>query len=157
ILDNERRERAREKAALSDKRIDFTQTFHELAEGWHFIFVNPLVRSVNLGLATGLIGGGMVVPLGSIFARAVLNAGAPGYGVFLPAYGLVGAAGTVPLSFGQTYLPSARMFEFSLIGGGASLIGAASMSLLGPAGLFVVFLGVCAGGVYVVGFTLLHE
>lgn len=157
ILDTARRERVKKKAAASDKRIDFTQTFHELKEGWHFIFVNPIVRSVNLGLATGLIGGGMVVPLGSIFSRDVLGAGAAGYGVFITCLGFGVAAGVVALSFGQKFLPKARIFELSLLGGGASLIGAASMSSLGPAGLFVFCLGVCAGGVYVVGFTLLHE
>jgi dTMP kinase len=157
LPDHDRVLRAREKAASSEKRIDWTQTFHELKEGWHFIFVNPVVRSVNVGLATGLIGGGMVVPLGSIFARDVLNAGAAGYGVFITCLGFGVAAGVLALSFGQKFVSKARMFELSLLGGGASLIGAASMSSLGPAGLFTFFLGVCAGGVYVVGFTLLHE
>jgi hypothetical protein len=77
--------------------------------------------------------------------------------VFITCLGFGVAAGVLSLSFGQKFLPKARMFELSLIGGGASLIGAASMSSLGPAGLFVFFLGICAGGVYVVGFTLLHE
>ena len=36
-------------------------------------------------------------------------------------------------------------------------MGAASMSVLWLAMLFVGLMGVCAGGVYVVGFTLLHE
>ena len=40
----------------------WNQAFAELKEGWRFIFVNPVVRAVNLGLATGLIGGGMLVP-----------------------------------------------------------------------------------------------
>jgi hypothetical protein len=34
---------------------------------------------------------------------------------------------------------------------------AASMSTLGAAATFVAILGVCAGSVYVLGFTLLHE
>jgi dTMP kinase len=55
LNDVERRAKARARAEASDKRIDFAQTFHELKEGWRFIFVNPVVRTVNLGLATGLI------------------------------------------------------------------------------------------------------
>ena len=36
--------------AKQEGRIDFGQAFHELKEGWQFIFVNPVVRAVNLGL-----------------------------------------------------------------------------------------------------------
>src|SRR5581483_4448652 len=72
-------EAARRARRDSDKRVDLTETFRELKEGCRFIFVNPVVRSVNLGLATGLMGGGMVVPLGSIFSTQILDAGAAGY------------------------------------------------------------------------------
>jgi len=140
-----------------DKRVDFAQTFHELKEGWQFIFVNPVVRSVNLGLACGLIGGGMVVPLGSIFARDILGSGAAGYGVFITALGFGVAAGVLLLSVTQKRLPKARVFEMSIFLAGLSLIFAASMSSLEFAVLGVFVLGICGGSVYVVGFTLLHE
>ena len=51
-----------------EERIDLGQVFTELKEGWAFIFVNPVVRSVAVGLAAGLVGGGMLVPLGAEFA-----------------------------------------------------------------------------------------
>ena len=41
---------------------DLGGAFRELREGWEFIAVNPIVRAVNIGLATGVIGGGMLVP-----------------------------------------------------------------------------------------------
>src|SRR5262249_21840613 len=140
-----------------DKRIDFAQTFHELKEGWRFVFVNPIVRSVNLGLATGLIGGGMVVPLGSIFSTEVLGAGAAGYGVFITALGFGVAAGVLLLSVTQRRLPKERVFEISIFVASGSLFTAALMSTLVLALIPVFVLGVCAGSVYVVGFTLLHE
>jgi dTMP kinase len=140
-----------------DKRIDFAQTFHELKEGWHYIFVNPIVRSVNLGLATGLMGGGMVVPLGSIFATDVLGAGAAGYGVFITALGFGVAAGVLLLSVTQRRLPKVRIFELSIFVAAGSLFYSACMSTLPLALVGVFTLGVCAGSVYVVGFTLLHE
>jgi dTMP kinase len=139
------------------RRIDFAETFRELKEGWQFIFVNPVVRSVNLGLAVGLIGGGMVVPLGSIFAGDVLGAGAAGYGVFITALGFGVAAGVLLLSVTQKRLPTTRVFELSIFGAGGALIFAASMSQLGFAIIGVFLLGICGGSVYVVGFTLLHE
>jgi dTMP kinase len=158
LNDGERLERNRVRAENGNgKRIDFAQTFHELKEGWRFIFMNPVVRSVNLGLATGLIGGGMVVPLGSIFARDVLNAGTAGYGAFITALGFGVAAGVLLLSVSQRRLPKHQIFELSLFVAGASLIAAAAMSSLTAASVFVFLLGVCAGSVYVVGFSLLHE
>ena len=157
LNDLERRAKARARAEASDKRIDFAQTFHELKEGWRFIFVNPVVRSVNLGLATGLIGGGMVVPLGSIFSRDVLDAGPAGYGAFITALGFGVAVGVLLLSVTQRRLPKPQIFELSLFVAGGALIVAATMTTLTAAAAFVFLLGVCAGSVYVVGFSLLHE
>lgn len=139
------------------KRIDFGKAFHDLKEGWQFIFVNPVVRAVNIGLATGLIGGGMLVPLGPVFSIRVLGAGSAGFGFFIFAMGSGVAIGVVLLSVFQRRLPKAEVFAGSLLVAGVSLIIAASMSTLALAALFVTVLGVCAGSVYVLGFTLLHE
>jgi dTMP kinase len=139
------------------KGIDLTKAFHDLKEGWQFIFVNPVVRAVNIGLATGLIGGGMLVPLGPVFSIRVLHAGTAGFGFFIFAMGTGVAIGVVLLSVFQRRLPKAEVFAGSLLIAGVSLIVAASMSTLALAALFVAVLGVCAGSVYVLGFTLLHE
>jgi dTMP kinase len=138
-------------------RIDFGQAFHELKEGWSFIFINPVVRAVNVGLATGLIGGGMLVPLGPLFSDEVLNAGTAGFGLFIFALGCGVALGVILLSVFQRHIPKARVFALSVFVAGASLLVAASTSSLEFAALFVTILGVCAGSVYVLGFTLLHE
>ncbi len=139
------------------RRIDFGQAFHDLKEGWKFIFINPVVRAVNVGLATGLIGGGMLVPLGPVFSERVLRAGPAGFGIFIFALGCGVALGVVALSVFQRHIPKARVFAASVFVAGAALVVAASMSTLELAALFVLILGVCAGSVYVLGFTLLHE
>lgn len=141
----------------SGRRLDFGQAFRELKEGWSFIFINPVVRAVNVGLATGLIGGGMLVPLGPVFSQRVLDAGTAGFGLFIFALGSGVALGVVLLSVFQRHIPKARVFAGSVFVAGASLVVAASGSALEWAALFVAILGVCAGSVYVLGFTLLHE
>ncbi|MDP1805775.1 MAG: MFS transporter, partial [Acidimicrobiales bacterium] len=78
--------------------IDLTRTFTEIKEGWKFIGTNPTVRSVMVGLGTGLIGGGMVAPLGPIYANQVLHAGPAGFGLLLTALGMGLAVGVVGLS-----------------------------------------------------------
>jgi dTMP kinase len=137
--------------------VDWAQAFHELKEGWHFIFINPVVRAVNVGLATGLIGGAMVVPLGPVFSDEVLGTGPAGFGVLTTALGLGVALGVLGLSVLQKRLPKAQVFTASLLVAGVALVFAATSATLWLASVGITVLGVCAGSVYVLGFTLLHE
>jgi dTMP kinase len=141
----------------AEERIDLGQVFTEIKEGWAFIFVNPVVRAVNIGLACGLIGGGMLVPLGPVFSRTVLGAGPSGFGVFITALGFGVAVGVIGLSVAQRKVRKTRVFSLATLGAGVALIFAASMSTLLLSAFFVAILGLCAGAVYVLGFTLLHE
>jgi dTMP kinase len=138
-------------------RIGFGGAFHELKEGWHFVFINPVVRAVNVGLATGLVGGGMLVPLGPVFADRVLGAGTQGFGFLIFALGCGVAFGVVLVSVFQRRLPKSAVFTGALFGAGSSLIVGAAMYDLRSASFFVFIMGMCAGAVYVLGFTLLHE
>lgn len=148
--------RREEREGDDDRTIDLGAVFGEIKEGWQFIFINPVVRSVNLGLATGLIGGGMLVPLGPIFASRVLHA-EDGFSVFITALGLGVAGGVVTISVLQRRLPKDKVFSSALVLAGIALFVAASMSTLLLTAIFIVVVGVCAGAVYVLGFTLLHE
>jgi dTMP kinase len=157
LPEDERLARRAARSPSEGGRIDLAQAMRELKEGWRFLFINPVVRAVNVGLATGLIGGGMVVPLGSVFAIQVLGAGATGFGFFTTALGLGVGVGVGAVTLTQSRLPKATVFTLSLFVAGVSLILAASMTSVTPAALLVSMLGVCAGSVYVLGFTLLHE
>jgi MFS family permease len=140
-----------------DASIDLGQVFTEIKEGWHYAFINPVVRSVNVGLACGLIGGGMLVPLGQTFSEDVLGAGPSGFGVFVFALGVGVAVGVIAVSVLQKRLHKVRTFVGSVWCAGAALVVGTSMSTLELAAAFVAVMGVCAGSVYVLGFTLLHE
>ena len=140
----------------SSRRFDFRQTFRELAEGWRFIGQSPVVRSVIVGLATGLIGGGMVVPLGTVMSTEVYGAGPAGFGLLLTALGTGVAVGIVGLSIVQSRLPHETVFVGALVGAGICIIGGASVSSITPALAFVAGLGLCAGAVYILGFTILQ-
>ena len=137
--------------------IDMTATFTEIREGWRFIRTNPTVRSVMVGLGTGLVGGGMIAPLGPIYAEKVLHAGAAGFGLLLTALGMGLAVGVVGLSTLQKRVPHGATFPWMVVGAGASMLVAVTMSSLGLTMLFIAFMGVCAGAVYVLGFTILQE
>jgi len=147
----------RERRGGNGRRIDVSQTFREVKEGWRFIFINRRVRAVMIAIGTGLIGGGMMVPLGSVFANEVLGAGTPGYGLLLTALGIGVALGVITVSALQKKVPKTFVFSTSVVVAGGCLIAAASMSTLAPAWAFVLGVGVCAGSVYVLGFTILQE
>jgi dTMP kinase len=150
-----RRPKVREKG--EPIRIDFYATLRELREGWGFMFINPTVRAVMVGIGTGLIGGGMLVPLGDIFSTEVLGGGSAGFGLLLTGMGFGMAAGVLLVTTMQRRIPKARVFCWSVLGAGVTILIAASMSRLDTAVPFVAVLGVCAGSVYVLGFTILHE
>jgi len=138
-------------------RIDLSETIKDLREGWSFIGHSAVVRAVLLGLGTGLIGGGMVVPLGPTFSSKVLHGGDAGFTLLLTAMGTGVAIGVLGLSAVQRRVPKERLFPWAVLGAGAALIAGASMSSLGLALIFVGAMGIFAGGVYVMGFTLVQE
>ena len=137
--------------------IDLSQGVRELREGWTFIAISPQVRAVLVGLGTGMIGGGMLIPLGAVFNDVVLGAGNAGFGTILVTMGLGVAAGVSALSAVQRRLDNERTFVASVFGAGTCLLFAVTSSdtFLTLAGVFAM--GVFAGSVYVLGFTLLHE
>ncbi|MDQ4068383.1 MAG: MFS transporter, partial [Actinomycetota bacterium] len=112
-------------------QVDLGRTFTEVKEGWRYISTSPLVRAVMIGLGTGLIGGGMVAPLGPVFARDVLQAGPAGFGLLLTALGLGAASGVVGLTVLQRRLPHQALFAPAVLVAGGAMMAAASMSSLG--------------------------
>ena len=142
------------------KKADFAASFREFAEGWRFIVVTPLVRAVNFGLATALLGAGLLIPLGVVFNEDVLGGGTTGYSVLATGLGSGVAVGVVIMSiFGRritSSLDQLEAFMLALAGASVGLIAAATFSVWIGVIISVSFLGFCGGVVYVLGFTLLH-
>lgn len=148
--------RARRADGRQRRSIDWNQTVHELKEGWHYVFLNHTVRAVNLGLGVALIGGGMLIPLGALFASGVLGAGAAGFGLFTTALMFGVAAGVVLVSVLERRLPKERAFVYGLFVAGVALFLAATSSRLAVSVVFVFIMGLATGPIYVLGFSILH-
>lgn len=136
--------------------IDLGAAVRDVRDGFAFIGQSRLIRAVMLSIATGLIGGGMLVPLGPRFAKETLGGGSASFGLLLTALGLGVASGIVTLSIVQRRLPHQRVFVGSVFGAGLSILLGASMTDLRVALVFVTLLGVFAGAIYVLGFTILQ-
>ncbi len=143
-------------SAEAEERSSVRRALDDIREGLQFIGANPIVRGVILGLATGLIGGAMLVPLGPTFARFVIG-NADAFPLFITALGLGVATGVVSLSALQKRLPREQAFPILVFAGGVSMFFGVSMSTFWLAALGIFGLGACAGSVYVLGFTLLQE
>jgi dTMP kinase len=140
-----------------DEAVDLGAVFTDIKEGWHYAFLNPVVRAVNIGLGVGLIGGGMLVPLGEVFSRRVLDAGTEGFGVITSCLGVGVAAGVIGVSARHSRIRKERTFVLSLFAAGVALMVAASISSLALVVPAVIAMGVFAGAAYVLGYTLLQS
>lgn len=136
---------------------DLGGAIRELREGWQLIVANPIVRSVNVGLATGVMGGGMLVPLGAIFVEEVVVGREADFHLVLFALGFGMALGVIAASILQARINRARVFASALVAAGVALFVAASSNILSVVVPVVGLLGFMAGPIYVLGFTLLHE
>jgi dTMP kinase len=87
----------------------------------------------------------------------VLGGGSAGFGLLLTGMGFGMAGGVLLVTTMQKRIPKARVFCWSVVVAGMALLGGASTGTLEAAVAFVALLGVCAGSVYVLGFTILHE
>jgi dTMP kinase len=141
----------------SIQRVSASQTWHDIVDGLRFMRSNPIVRGVMIGLAGGIIGGGMIVPLGPLFARDVLRGGSSTFGLLLTAFGVGAAIGVVVLQAVQRRAPRDAVFTFGVVATGAAIIGAGAVSSLTPAILLVALAGAAAGCTYVSGFTVMQE
>ncbi|HUF83114.1 MAG TPA: MFS transporter [Acidimicrobiia bacterium] len=139
------------------QRIKVTQTLRDVKEGLQFIAGHELVRGVIYGLAGGLLGGGMIIPLGPVFSNRVLHEGTSGFGLLMFALGLGAAIGVIGLALLQKRAPLETVFWVAIVTTGAGIAAAASFSALVAAMFVTVLVGAAAGTGYVSGFTLLQR
>ncbi|MEY2425773.1 MAG: hypothetical protein QOI61_1345 [Actinomycetota bacterium] len=130
--------------------------WRDIREGLRFIGTSPRVRSVMLGIGAGLFGGGMLVPLGQTFAKTDLGGGTAGFGVLISALGFGVSFSVIGLSLVQRRLKAEPVFIGALFVAAVCLSLGATSSTLTPATIWVFGLGLCAGAVYVLGFTILQ-
>ena len=151
-------ERTRDERRAAERgSFDLGGAIRELREGWRLVGKNPIVRSVNVGLATAVMGAGMVFLLGARFVDEVIVGREADFHAVLFSLGVGMAVGVGSASALQNRINRTRGFTSALIGAGVVLLAAASVDRLSLMIPLVVMLGMLAGPSYVLGFTLLHE
>ncbi|MEX0665051.1 MAG: MFS transporter [Acidimicrobiia bacterium] len=140
-----------------ERRPDWMQTVRDIREGLAYIATHPRVRGVIIGLGTGLIGAGAMIPLGPVFARQGLGGDSATFGVLQTALGFGAAVGVVSLLAFQRRVKRELVFELSVMATGVFLVVGATFSWLFLSALAIALVGACAGMSYVTGFTTLQE
>ncbi len=146
-----------ERQAGQRRSLDLGGAVRELREGWRLVAANPIVRAVNVGLATAVMGAGIVFSLGALFVDEVIVGREADFNLVLFSLGVGMAVGVGSASALQNRLNRSRGFVAALMGAGVVLFAAASVDRLSLMVPLVVLLGMMAGPSYVLGFTLLHE
>ena len=141
----------------STERPGVSQTWHDIVDGLKFIRGHSLVRGVMIGLAGGLLGAGLIVPLGAVVNTELLGGTPSGFGFLETALGVGAAIGVVTLLWLQKRLPREQVFTTAVVATGTTVILVASVSTLALAILLIAGVGAAAGCAYVTGFTLLQE
>ncbi len=133
-----------------------TGIFGLIAEGAKFVFGDPVIRSLYIGVIGAFAAGGITVGVAQLYVNT-LGAGVAGFNI------LVGTAFTglaLGMVVGPRVLPSfsrRRVFGTSIAGAGLSLIGMAVVGdfVLGLAFSFGV--GLSAGMAWILGYTMIGE
>ncbi len=135
-----------------------TAPFHDLKEGVSFVARNQTVRTIVLGMAVGLFGGGVLFALGESYARRVVGADQQGFYALLFALGTGAALGIIGASMlGSRNARADVVFGFGLTLTGVSLLATAAVKTIVGAMGWITFVGVGTGIAYVMGFSHLHE
>lgn len=137
--------------------VNLRETWLEFKEGLAYISNSIPIRTVILGMATGIFGGAMIVPLGSFFAGQLLNVkGNFGFLVLASALGIGMAVSVIGWIFLQKKVVHEDAFIVSLFGAGLCIFAASCVWTLAAAAVFIGLLGFCCGGIYVLGYTIIQ-
>jgi dTMP kinase len=130
----------------------------EFKEGVATFWGRKSIRRVIIGMTTALMGGGLMIVVGSPFVDQVLDADDAGFFAIITTAGLGAALAVAWMTLYETRLLRRDLvFALALIGCGVGL-GATSLTstVFGAASWMGVF-GFGAGAAYVMGFTHIQE
>lgn len=130
--------------------------WEQLKEGLYFLGTEPVIRIFIVGVMVASAGAGVVITAGEFFAR-LLNAGPGGYGVLVTLVGIGLVAGFLLARPLTERLLAERVFAPGLGLAGLGLTFTALASNLAVAAVPAMVMGVGAGMVFVVGYTVLQQ
>ncbi len=143
--------------SIDADKLDVNSIWHEMRDGWKLVFGDPTLRAVNIGLAVALVGGGMLIPLGTVYATEVLGVANQGYYAMLMGLGAGLAVGVIALQGVSERVHRPTAFSAAMIAAGVALGVATSVAELWLVVLLLGVVGAAVGVIYILGFTIVQQ
>ena len=142
---------------IDDDKLDVGGIWTEMRDGWKLVFGDPILRAVNFGLAVGLVGGGMLIPLGTVYATEVLAADNRGYYGMLMGLGVGLGVGVLILLNVSEQINRPWVFGRAVLIAGLALLSATVVDTLWLVIVQLGAVGAAVGVIYILGFTIIQE
>ena len=139
------------------QRFDMSRVGRDILEGVRFLRENSLASAMTLGIVSAFAAVGAVLAIGPVFADAALNAGKPGWGILVTAFGVGMGIGMASSNKVVEFLERELVFVWSIIAASATLFVLSAMPGIEFAAAVTVVLGAFCGSAWVSGYTLLQE
>ena len=152
-----KRSSSAKQVSIDSDKLDVGGVWGEWRDGWRLVFGDPTLRAVNLGLAVALVGGGMLVPLGTVYATEVLGVANSGYYAMLMGLGGGLGVGVIALLAVSERISHPWVFGRAVFIAGLALLAATVADELWLVVMFLGSVGAAVGVVYVLGFTIIQE
>lgn len=143
--------------SVDQDMMNLRGVWRDIKHGWGVVFDDPRLKAVNVGLAVALLGGGMLVPLGTVYATEVLSLPSRGYYTMLMGLGAGVIVGALALLGISEAVNRPKAFGMAVIVAGLSLLIATSLTVLWMVVVMLGIVGAAVGVTYVLGFTILQE
>ncbi len=144
-------------STVDSDKLDVAGVWAEMRDGWKLVFGEPVLRAVNLGLAVALVGGGMLIPLGTVYASEVLGTDNRGYYGMLMGLGVGLGLGVIALHSIGDRANHAWLFGRVTLVAGLALLAATTVSQLWIVVTLLGGVGAAVGVIYILGFTIIQE
>jgi dTMP kinase len=145
-------------AAAHRKQGEKPNAFREFKEGVATFWGRKSIRRVIIGMTTALMGGGLMIVVGSPFVDQVLDADDAGFFAIITTAGLGAALAVAWMTLYETRLLRRDLvFALALIACGVGLAATSLTSTVFGAAAWMGVFGFGAGAAYVMGFTHIQE
>lgn len=142
---------------IKAEKIDLSKIKEDLFGGFSLMGKNGVVKYMLISLGVAILGGGSIYSLGVVYSTEVLKIGEAGFGYMIAALGVGLVIGGLTAGFVARFLPKDRIFSFSILAFGVSMIAFSSTSNSRLAILFIIIAGVNLAILNITAYTIIHE
>lgn len=142
---------------IKTEKIDFFKIKEDLFGGFALMGNDGVVKYMLISLGIAILGGGSIYSLGVVYSTEVLKIGEAGFGYMISALGVgLVIGGFIAGTIGR-FLPKDKIFSFSILAFGISMVAFSSISNYQLVIAIIVLAGVNLAILNITAYTIIHE